>query len=72
VDAAFKYLQHVIESGRADQNVHDFTVKLYAKYKPNALLEHLKKFGKTRVDVPYDVSAALRICAEKGTHNVGK
>ncbi|KAH7710425.1 Protein VPS-18, partial [Aphelenchoides avenae] len=65
VDAAFKYLQHVIESGRADQNVHDFTVKLYAKYKPNALLEHLKKFGKSRADVPYDVSAALRICGEK-------
>ena len=62
----------MIESGRADQNVHDFTVKLYAKYKPNALLEHLKKFGKSRGDVPYDVSAALRICGEKGTRSYRK
>ncbi|KAI6179311.1 Glycogen debrancher [Aphelenchoides besseyi] len=65
LNAVFLYLEDAIERNYADQQTHDFLIKLYAETKPSILLEHLKKFGNHKQTVPYNVSRALRVCSEK-------
>lgn len=65
IAAAFVYLTHAVNKDFADQATHDFLIKLYAEARPNSLLEHLKKFGKTKRQVPYTVGKALNVCIEK-------
>ncbi|CAD5217956.1 unnamed protein product [Bursaphelenchus xylophilus] len=65
VATAFAYLNFVVNEGKADRTTLDFLIKLLAEYKPKQLLENLKKFGKSREFVKYDVERALRLCLEK-------
>jgi hypothetical protein len=69
VAAAFVYLNHAITKDLADQATHDFLIKLFAETRPSSLLEHLKKFGKNKCRVPYNVGRALSICLEKSKLN---
>uniref|UniRef100_A0A915DBF1 Vacuolar protein sorting-associated protein 18 homolog n=1 Tax=Ditylenchus dipsaci TaxID=166011 RepID=A0A915DBF1_9BILA len=66
--ATFYYLDHVVGvpgSAKVDLTVHNFYIQLHATFKPTTLLDHLKKFGKKRSKLTYDVEMALRICVEK-------
>ncbi|CAD5212801.1 unnamed protein product [Bursaphelenchus okinawaensis] len=65
IATAFAYLNFVVNNGCSDRTVHDFLIKLIADYKPKQLLDHLKKFGKSRELVKYDAERALRLCLEK-------
>lgn len=55
----------MVSKDLADQATHDFLIKLFAETKSNLLLEHLKKFGKNKRRVPYNVGRALSVCIEK-------
>ncbi|KAI1713361.1 pep3/Vps18/deep orange family domain-containing protein [Ditylenchus destructor] len=65
--ATFAYLENIIftPGQRIDPAIYNFIIHLHATFKPTATLEFLKRFGKNRRTVPYDVENALHICVDK-------
>ena len=65
VSIAFQYFSHIVTSEKATPPIHNFLIQLYAEYKPDKLLIHLKSLGTNRYNLPYDPGNALRLCIRK-------
>ena len=66
VAAAFQYFSQIVSAGRGTRSIHAFLILLHAEYKPNLLLEYLKKYSNPGGDGPaYDPGNALRLCIRK-------
>lgn len=76
--AVFEYFKYALfqESSSTErrsqekisQDVYNFVISLYATFKPNLLLDYLKKFGKNSNKIPYDIEYVLRVCIDKSEY----
>uniref|UniRef100_A0A914V2Z5 Vacuolar protein sorting-associated protein 18 homolog n=1 Tax=Plectus sambesii TaxID=2011161 RepID=A0A914V2Z5_9BILA len=66
VDAAIRFLEHCLVKHEKDQAIHNFLISLYARHRPEKLLDYLLIQGSDRNTICYDVKFALRVCSEKG------
>ncbi|PSN40464.1 Vacuolar protein sorting-associated protein 18 [Blattella germanica] len=64
---AIQYLEFCVnELGCQQQAIHNYLLSLYARLKPDSLMEYLNVQGQDAGVVCYDVHYALRLCRERG------
>nr|CAD7458172.1 unnamed protein product [Timema tahoe] len=62
-----RYLEFCIHSlGCQQQAIHNYLLSLYAKLKPDKLMQYLTMQGQDSTMVCYDIHYALRLCRERG------
>nr|CAD7430568.1 unnamed protein product [Timema monikensis] len=62
-----RYLEFCIHSlGCQQQAIHNYLLSLYAKLKPDKLMQYLAMQGQDSTMVCYDIHYALRLCRELG------
>ncbi|KAJ8288869.1 hypothetical protein COCON_G00015280 [Conger conger] len=67
INETIRYMEFcVYELAVKEEAIHNYLLSLYAKCKPDSLLQYLKQAGTHSSDIHYDLKYALRLCAEHG------
>ncbi|XP_065214081.1 vacuolar protein sorting-associated protein 18 homolog isoform X2 [Planococcus citri] len=62
-----RYLEYCVHSLHSrDESVHNYLITLYAKHKPDKLMQYLDTQGQDSSMVNYDIRYALKLCQEYG------
>lgn len=62
-----RYLEYCIHSLHShEQPIHNYLITLYAKYKPEKVMQYLATQGQDKLEVNYEIRYALKICQEYG------